>query len=114
MDFIIDFFTNMFSNGFTNYCICSYSLIIPSIILFAILNHFICEDSLGLNADEVGGMILLAPLGILFVWLGIILILGGVIVCFIGAILSVVFEHLLGQIDYVIKKINQYREDFGC
>ena len=114
MDFIIDFFTNMFSNGFTNYCICSYRLIIPSIILFAILNHFICEDSLGLNADEVGGMIVLAPLGILFIWLGIILILGGVIACFICAILSVALEHLLERIDYVIKKINKYREDFGC
>lgn len=114
MDFIIDFFTNMFSNGFTNYCICSYSLIIPSIILYVVLNHFICEDSCGLAADEVCGMIVLAPLGILFIWLGIILILGGVIACFICAILSVALEHLLGKIDYVIKKINQYREDFGC
>lgn len=113
MEFIISAILNMFQS-LPNYCLGSYILIIPSIILFVVINHFICEDSLGLNADEVGGMIVLAPLGILFIWLGIILILGGIIACFICAILSVVLEHLLGRIDYVIKKINQYREDFGC
>lgn len=65
---------HMFSNTM-NYVIASYILIIPSIILLVLLNHFMDKEVQIAFGEELFGMALLAPLGFPFVVLMLALLL---------------------------------------
>lgn len=67
MDFIINAVLHMF-DSLHNYIIASYILIIPLIVILGIMLETSDNSDL-LTSDETCGMILLAPLSILFVFI---------------------------------------------
>lgn len=114
MEFIINHVLNMFSS-FGNYCIASYILIIPSIILTWLLDIITSDDSIQIfdgkfGGDEVFGMIVLAPLGIVFTTMFIALLMIALVIQFVIKGLC----KLEPVFDMVCDRFKRYKELFGC